>query len=107
MPRSPFPNGANSGLALDGAGNIYATAANAIEKLTPAPGNTFTATAAVTGLLNPAAVAIDGAGNLYVADQGLYPTPASVVKFTLQQDGTYLEIHPRQRLHPTDRHRRR
>ena len=33
----PVPNGANSGLALDGAGNIYATAANAIEKLTPPP----------------------------------------------------------------------
>lgn len=73
------PNGAGTifatglvyptGVAVDGAGNVYATSGNGngiIEKYnTNGVGTVF-----ASGLSYPASIAFDSAGNLYVAEQG-------------------------------------
>jgi sugar lactone lactonase YvrE len=62
-----------SGVALDGAGNIYVadTVNNAVEEITQASGyTTVNALGGGFGFSGPSGVAVDGAGNLFVADTG-------------------------------------
>ena len=83
-----------TGVAVDGAGNIYVADAFLIRKVTPAgvvttpAGSAFIngsvdGTGPSAGFIDAAAVAVDGAGNVYVADEGANTirmvTPAGVV----------------------------
>jgi len=76
------------GLAVDGAGNVYAGMLNAdallgadfIEKIPPGGG---TPVAIGSGFSQPAAVAVDGTGNVFVADYG-----NKVVKEILASNGS-------------------
>ena len=84
------------GVAVDGAGNVFVTdtVSGTVRRITPAGAvTTIAGTAGITGssdgvgaaasFNNPVGVAIDGAGNLYVADTGNHTirkiTPAAVV----------------------------
>jgi len=83
-----------NGVAVDGAGNVYVADTFIIRKITPAgvvttlAGSTSSAgnvdgTGAAASFLLPNGVAVDGAGNVYVADSGDNTirkiTPAGVV----------------------------
>jgi sugar lactone lactonase YvrE len=64
-----------SGLAVDATGNLFFTApaANLVYQMSLAPATGFAVPAAIStasSLKNPAAVAIDASGNLYIADTG-------------------------------------
>jgi hypothetical protein len=91
-----------TGVAMDGAGNVYvADYNNKIRKITPAGMVSTLAGSGVAGaadgpgasasFLNPTGVVVDGAGNVYVADQGNNKirkvTPGGVVS-TLAGSGT-------------------
>jgi len=61
---------APSGVAVDGAGNVYIadTSNNLVKEWTPAS-NTVTSLVS-SGLSDPTGVAVDGAGNVYIANYG-------------------------------------
>lgn len=89
---TPFASGlaAPSGLALDGAGNLYVAnyGDNTIMKYTPGGVPSVFAT---TGLDHPQAMAFDQAGNLYVANTGPYSSGnylGYVEKYTPQGVGS-------------------
>ena len=63
------PPNLSAPLTTDAAGNLYETSGTTVQKL--APPYTGSATTVATGFANPRAAAIDGAGNLYVADENL------------------------------------
>jgi serine/threonine-protein kinase len=67
----PFTSlGYPSGVAADGAGNLYVTDMGNNRVLKLAAGLSTQTVLPFTGLLSPVAVAVDGAGNLYVSDDG-------------------------------------
>jgi len=97
---------APGGVALDGSGNLYVadTNNNTIRKISPAGVVTTLAGAAgsygsadgtgsAARFTNPAGVAVDGAGNVYVADTGDYTirkiSPAGVVTTLAGAAGSY------------------
>ena len=67
-----YPQGIPTGVAVDGAGNVYIAdyADNAIKEWSPATGATNTLVAPGAGLNSPYGVAVDTAGNVYIADGG-------------------------------------
>jgi sugar lactone lactonase YvrE len=90
------------GVAVDGAGNIFVTdiGAQAVYNLTLLPDGTYSSPVSLGSACNGAAgncwnqplgVAVDGAGNVYVADGGFYSTSAfegAVYELTLSS-GAY------------------
>jgi sugar lactone lactonase YvrE len=59
-----------SGLAVDGAGNVYTTAQGIIYEWMAADNTVTTALNLVNEMVYPVCVAVDGAGNLYFGDLG-------------------------------------
>ena len=80
-----------AGFALDAAANIYVTRGATITKETPVSEYDYTETLAVSGFINAYLVAVDAAGNLYVADSGNAQTTPQLFKESLQSDGSYLQ----------------
>jgi hypothetical protein len=75
--------GSTEGVATDAAGSIYVvdTFNNIIRKITPA-GAVTTVAAAGVQFLFPNGVAVDGEGDLYVADAGFRDYPDQIMKIT-------------------------
>jgi len=104
----PFPNA--GGLAVDGNANIYVADRGAydgiewvvnptIHQLSLISG-TYTYNQIGSGFGAPQGVAVDGSGNVYVADSGFYyegvftgpvSIPAGLYKETLQADGSFVQ----------------
>ena len=85
-----FANVASSGIAVDAAGDVVAFSGTALD-LYPAAGGSPVAIA--TGLVTPRAVALDPAGNAYVADSG-----ATGVLFDQRTTGAFtFTVSPRRR----------
>ena len=63
-------SGQGSGVAVDGAGNVYVVD-NANSQIFELAAGTFaSSTVVASGLSSPTAIALDGAGNLYISDTG-------------------------------------
>jgi sugar lactone lactonase YvrE len=76
-------NGQASGVAVDGAGNVYLVD-NANSQVLKLAAGTFNPTTVVSsGLTNPTALALDGAGNLYISNTG-----ANQVVLVPNEEGT-------------------
>ena len=85
-------------LAVDSNGNVFAAIdwgtvngsfqLGSVIKLTPS-GSGYAQSTIVSGLYAPSEIAVDGNGNLFVADNG--GTPNTAYKLTLQTDGSYVE----------------
>jgi large repetitive protein len=86
--RTTIASGLNhpTGLALDGAGNVYVAAGSMVYKETPAHGG-YGQTEIVTDLTGLAGIAVDGSGNLYLTSSEL----GDVHKETLEANGSYTE----------------
>jgi len=101
-----------SGLATDAAGNIYlSNQSNTVRKVAAATGMITTVagngffnyngdgiSATVAGLSDPQGIAVDGAGNIYIADSAhyrirkvTYPGPAPTPSFSVE-GGTYRSV---------------
>ena len=73
-----------TGIAVDGAGNVFVLGTN-LYKEALLPNGSYSESPIASGFGGPASLAVDGNGNLYVADD----SPAAVYKETLQADGSY------------------